>query len=280
MVGLRADAYWASVNSTLEANSGDSDDTQLSPKLSLVFGPWAKTEFFVNAGRGFHSNDARGTTTTIDPKSSEPTDTVPPLVASKGYELGARTELIPGLQSSLALWKLDIGSELVYVGDAGTTEPNRSSKRRGVEWNNRWIPAPWLLVDADFAWTHARFSESAPEGDRIPGAVERVASLAMTLRELGPWSATVQLRYLGPRPLVEDNSVRAGSTTLTNLRIARKFGQDVTLTLDVFNLFDREANDIEYFYESRLPSEAGPVADRHIHPVEPRAVRLTLQARF
>ena len=214
VVGLRADAYWASVDSTLEANSGDSDDTQLSPKLSLVFGPWAKTEFFVNAGRGFHSNDARGTTTTIDPKSGEPTDTVPPFVASKGYELGARTELIPGLQSSLALWKLDIGSELVYVGDAGTTEPNRASERRGVEWNNRWIPVPWLLLDADFAWTHARFSESAPEGDRIPGAVERVGSLAVTLRELGPWSATVQLRYLGPRPLIEDNSVRAGSTTL------------------------------------------------------------------
>ena len=52
------------------------------------------------------------------------------------------------------------------------------------------------------------------------------------------------------------------------------------LTFDVFNLFDREVNDIEYFHESQLPGEAAPVADRHVHPAEPRAVRLTLRLAF
>ena len=109
------------------------------------------------------------------------------------YEVGARTEALPGLQSSVALWTLDFDSELVYVGDAGATEASAGSRRRGVEWNNRYTPLPWLLLDADFAWSHARFDN----GDRIPSAIDKVASLAATVRELGPWSASLQWRYLG-----------------------------------------------------------------------------------
>ena len=275
--GLRADQLRASVDSlSLAANSGQSRDHLISPKLSLIAGPFAKTEFFFNAGRGFHSNDARGTTITFDPKTGDPVDKVQALVSAKGIELGARTEAIAGLQSSLALWQLKSDSELVYVGDAGTTEPSGASTRRGVEFNNRWIPVPWFLLDADFAWTHARFDN----GGHIPNALDRVASLAATLRDLGPWSASLQLRYLGPGALIEDNSVRSYSSTLTNLRLSRKLGSNAELTLDVFNLFDRQANDIQYFYESQLPGESAPVADRHVHPAEPRTARLSLLVRF
>ncbi|WP_196888282.1 TonB-dependent receptor [Rubrivivax gelatinosus] len=273
VVGLRADRVHFDVEGLSDAaNSGSAKDHLVSPKLSLILGPWAKTEFFINAGRGFHSNDARGATAAVDP--------APGLVAARGYELGARTEWIPGLQSSLALWTLDFDSELVYVGDAGATEANRPSKRRGVEWNNRWAPRPWLLVDADLAWTHARFSDDDPAGDRIPNAVDKVASLAVTARELGPWSASLQWRYLGSGALVEDNSVRSSASLTTNLRIGRQLGARTELTLDVFNLFDRKVNDIEYWYESQLPGESAPVADRHVHPAEPRTLRVTLRTAF
>jgi hypothetical protein len=275
--GLRADHVKNRVEAlTLAANGGSSSDTQVSPKLSLIAGPFNKTEFFFNAGRGLHSNDARGTTATIDPKTGDPVDTVPPLVASRGFEVGARTEAIKGLQSSLALWKLDFDSELVYVGDAGATEASGASTRKGIEWNNRWIPVPWLLFDADLAWTHARFKN----GDRIPNSIDRVASIAATVRNLGPWSASLQLRHLGPGALIEDNSVRSFASTTTNLRLGYQFSPNVEATLDVFNLFDRRVNDIQYFYESQLPGEAAPVADRHVHPAEPRTARLTLAVRF
>jgi len=281
VLGLRVDNAGFDVHSlTLAANSGRTRDTLVSPKFALVLGPWANTEFFFNAGRGLHSNDARGTTATVDPRSGDPVDKVPGLVASRGMELGVRTEWVPGLQSSLALWKLDFDSELVYVGDAGATEPNRASKRRGVEWNNRWIPAPWLLVDADLAWTHARFADADAAGDRIPNGVDKVASVALTLHEFGPWSASLQWRYLGSGPLIEDNSVRSNPSSTFNLRLGRKLWRDSELTLDVFNLFDRKVDDIEYYYESRLLSEATAVADKHVHPAEPRTVRLTLKLGF
>jgi outer membrane receptor protein involved in Fe transport len=281
VVGLRADQVRFQVDAlTLPANSGRSSDSQLSPKLSLIAGPWARTEFFFNAGRGLHSNDARGTTARTDPKTGDPVDRVPGLVASRGLEVGLRSEWLPGLTTSLALWKLDFDSELVYVGDAGATEASRPSTRRGVEWNNRWAPLTWLLVDADLAWTHARFSDADPSGDRIPNSVDRVASVAFTARDLGPWSASLQWRYLGSGPLIEDNSVRSRSALTTNLRIGHQFNRQTSLTLDVFNLFDRQVNDIEYFYESRLPGEAAAVPDRHLHPAEPRTLRLTLAHAF
>ncbi len=286
IVGLRADQIRMRVDSlTLAANSGSARAQQLSPKLTLVAGPFsesAKTEFFINAGRGLHSNDARGTTITQDPKTGDPQDKVPALVASRGYELGARSEYIPGLQSSLALWKLDFDSELVYVGDAGATLAAAASRRHGVEFNNRYTPVAWLLLDADLAWTHSRFVN----GDRVPNAVDRVASVAATVRNVGPWSASLQWRYLGSGALIEDNSVRGLSSVTTNLRLSYQLatltglGKGSEVTLDVFNLFDRKVNDIQYFYQSQLPGETAPVADRHVHPAEPRALRLTLRVGF
>ncbi|MFG6413979.1 TonB-dependent receptor [Roseateles sp. DC23W] len=281
VVGVRADQARFRVHSLSNAaNSGAARQTLASPKLSLVLGPWSRTEVFLNAGRGFHSNDARGVTARVDPRSGEPVEAVPGLVGAKGYELGVRSEIVPGLQSSLALWRLDFDSELVYVGDAGATEANRPSRRHGLEWNNRFVPAPWLLVDADFAWTRARFADADPAGARIPNAVDRVASVGVTLRDLGPWSGSLQWRYLGSAPLIEDDSVRSRASLTANLRVSRSFGPRTDLTLDVFNLLDRRVNDIEYFYESRLPGEATPVADRHVHPAEPRTWRITWRRSF
>jgi outer membrane receptor protein involved in Fe transport len=245
IAGLRADEFFFDVESSIAVNSGTRDAALVSPKLSLVFGPWRQTETFLNYGFGYHSNDARGTTATIAAKSGDPVAAVTPLVRSRGGELGARTEIIPGLQSSLALWQLRLGSELVFVGDAGETEPSRASLRRGIEWNNHWIAASWLLVDADFAASRSRFTEDDPAGNYIPGSVDRVVSLGTTLTELGPWFGQFQLRYFGPRPLVEDNSVRSQSTTLAYLRAGYRMSKDVRVALDVFNLFDRKASDID-----------------------------------
>jgi outer membrane receptor protein involved in Fe transport len=272
VLGVRADSVHFKTDDRLAARQATDGDQQLSPKFSLVAGPWARTEFFFNAGRGFHSNDARGATDPVDP--------APGLAASRGYELGARTEWLPGLQSSLALWKLDFDSELVYVGDAGNTEASLPSKRRGVEWNNRWTPNQWLLLDADLAWSHARFRH-AGAADRIPNAIDKVASVAVSVKDLAGWSASLQWRYLGSGALVEDNSARSYSSATTNLRLSRTLWKDAELTLDVFNLFDREVYDIQYYYESQPPLAAAPFGnDRHVHPGEPRTLRLTLKVAF
>ena len=281
IAGLRFDSAEFDVDSDLDANSGSANDSITSPKLSFVFGPWAETEFFLNAGRGFHENDARGTTITVDPADGLTTaDRVNPMVRASGAEVGVRTAVLPYTQLALTAWMLDLDSELLYVGDAGATEANRASDRHGVELGVYVTPTQWLTLDADLAWSHARFSESAAAGDYIPGAVEGVASVGLALQHPNGWFGGARFRHFAAAPLVEDNSVRSDPTTVVNLELGYRLSKRFAVSLAAYNLFDSDDNDITYFYESQLPAEGAPVEDRHFHPVEPRTLRLTVETRW
>jgi outer membrane receptor protein involved in Fe transport len=276
VAGVRADRYRYDIDSDQAINSGRADAQLASPKLALVFGPWRDTEFYVNAGRGFHSNDARGVTTVRDPKSGETVEPATPLARARGAELGVRSTAIPGLQSTASLYTLDTDSELVFVGDAGATEAGRPSRRRGVELSNYYKPNRWLSVDADLAYARARFRDAGAAGTRIPGAVEGVASLALALDGVGPYFGALQWRYFGPRPLIEDNSVRSRPTATWNARAGVKLGPRIRVELEVFNLTNRRDAAIDYFYASRLRGETAAREDIHFHPIESRTLRLTL----
>jgi outer membrane receptor protein involved in Fe transport len=285
VAGLRWDHFHFDVASSIAANSGAASASLASPKIGFVFGPWHKSEYFLNWGLGYHSNDARGVTETVTPKEMLPARASPALVRTRGGEIGMRTEIVPGLQTSVALWQLALASELVFAGDAGDTQASGASRRRGIEINNHYAAAEGLLLDADVSISRARFNEmqgDAPHAGRfIPGSVDTVVSLGATVVQQGPWFGHFQLRYFGPRPLVEDNSQRSRGTTLAYLRVGYKFSSELKLALDVFNLFDRKASDIDYFYASRLSGEpAAGISDIHFHPVEPRNVRITLTANF
>ena len=287
ILGLRGDFYRFDVDSDLAANTGKVNDHIVSPKLALIFGPWSKTEYYANAGYGFHSNDARGVTTHINPDFRDPgyltpTDPASPLVRAKGCELGLRSAVIPRLQTTLALWKLDLDSELVFTGDAGTTEPSFPSRRTGIEWTNYWTPTRGLTLDADVAVSRARYTaiDSSLPGDYVPGSIEQAASVGVAYDSGAQWSGGLRLRYFGPRPLIEDNSIRTKSSTIVNLQTGYKFNKRVKLTLDVLNLFDARVSDIDYWYDSQLMGEPAPVSDIHTHPAEPRSLRFTLRVQL
>ncbi len=262
-------------------NSGTDVAGLVSPKAGVVVGPWRGTELYANAGYGYHSNDARGATITRDPNSGEPVDRVTPLARARGAEVGVRTVAIPHLQSTFTLWTLGLDSELLFVGDAGTTEASRPSRRTGVEWTNYYRPMRWLTFDADLSWSRARFTDDAPEGARIPGAVETVASLGVTVEPTHRLFGSVRLRYFGPRPLIEDDSVRSEATRLVNAQAGYQVRRGLRVAVDVFNLTNARASDIDYFYTSRLPGEPeGGVDDVHFHPALPRTARVSLIVDF
>jgi len=283
VVGLREQKVFMDMDAlAVPQNTGNATGSKFLPKLSLIFGPWAKTEYFFNIGKGFHSNDARGVINKVDMTGAS-TVPVPALVGSLGKEVGLRTEIVPGLQSSVALWSLNSDSELVYSADSGTTEPNGASRRWGVEWNNHMTPARWLLLDADLAWTRARFAnmnDNGDIGDYIPNAVSKVALLAATVRE-GTWSGGVVTRYIGSYPLTQDGSLRAPSAIVTNLRLQREFSRDLSMQFDVLNLFNREYFDIAYGQDFQvIPTSPLVPVGTTVHPGEPRQIRLTAKWRF
>ena len=275
--GLRADAFWLHVSDLKAGGAADREASLLTPKLKLALGPWERTELYLDYGQGFHSNDARGVTAAANPATT--------LARSTGAEIGLRTTLIPGLRSELSLWRLDLKSELVWDGDAGTNSPSGPTRRYGVEFANWWTPTRWLTVDADYAWSHARYSDQEPDGPFVPEALVDTFDGGLAVHDLlgswRSWSGGLRLRYFGPRPLTQDGAVHSKSTAVAYADIAYRIDPRLSLGLSVFNLFDAKTSDIDYFYVSRLRGEpTAGVADIHTHPSMPRQIRVSLTASF
>jgi hypothetical protein len=59
---VRGDFFTVAITDKLGGpNGGTASSFLASPKLQMIFEPWFNTEFYLNGGFGFHSNDARGT---------------------------------------------------------------------------------------------------------------------------------------------------------------------------------------------------------------------------
>jgi outer membrane receptor protein involved in Fe transport len=318
-VGWRGDYYAASVDSIFNANNSGRVSAGIgSPKFTMVLGPFNKTEFFVGAGTGMHSNDARGATIAEDPADpATKLSASPLLVRTKGAEVGVRTKIVPGLDSSLSAFLLDQDSEIIFQGDVGDTAASRPSRRYGLEWTNHYRPNSWIDLDADLAMTHTRFlgydSDQAevyaslagfPQaqignapGNYIPNAPAMVASAGITLGEkTGPFG-TLRWRYLASSPLTEDNAFRSPATSIFNGRIGYRDANGWRIQLDVLNLLNTKTNQITYAYGSLIktdslynlcfPVQTAPAAvcqngvmDYVLHPVDPLAFRLTVAGAF
>ena len=317
-LGLRGDYFAASVNSMLQpANSGNPNAVIPSPKFTSVFGPFYKTEFFLGAGLGYHSNDARGVVTSQVPGDpSTPQSGTPFLVRSAGAEVGARTKIVPGLDSSISLFALRQDSELFFDGDTGTTVPGPPSLRTGIEITNNYQPVSWMRFDADLALSRARFigPDTAQQelfdsltgfpqaqignapGNFIPEAPWMVASAGITLGERTGWFSTLRWRYISSRPLTEDGVFQSPPVNTINGRVGYQFANGWRIQLDALNLLNSSSYNASYAYGALLPSDAlfakcfpasgaptVPAAvcqngfmDYSIHPLDPTAVRLTL----
>jgi hypothetical protein len=283
VAGLRGD-YFRFGNTSLETsltgvnNTATVNDLIASPKLNLVFGPWKKTEYYFSVGNGYHSNDARGVTIGSGIRANG-------LVRTFGQEVGMRSEIIDGLQTTLALFQLDNASEIVYIGDAGRTEDSgRRSRRTGFEFNNYFKANQWLTIDADYAVARARFRDASAEGDYIPGAVEGVASVAAIVDDGGTYSGSLQLRHFGPRPLTGDNSMRSNGTTTLNGKLGYRVSNDTRIELIGFNLLNSKQSAIDYAVDSYTPpGSTTPLPNgiyRVFHPIEPINFRVMLITRY
>jgi hypothetical protein len=272
-LGGRLDAIGADVTANNPLNSGTVSDAIFSPKATLAWRASDAIEFYADAGRGFHSNDARGATARVAPLTGLPADPVSLIAPAIGTEVGVRYEQT-GFAAALTGFWLHLDSELVYSGDAGDTESTSASERFGGEVLFNWRPIDRIDIDVSAAATHARYLGNPPGGSHIPNAIEYMVSGGVSVLVTDDLTATFTVRSLGPAPLIEDASVKSRPATLANALLRYRIGR-VTLTGEVLNVFDAKADDIAYFYTSRLPGEpAGGVDDYHIHPSEPRTWRL------
>lgn len=281
LLGLRYDWMSATVESLLEQqNSGQVSQGISSVKLGLRYQSNETQQWDISIGQGMHSNDARGATISTDPVNGEPANPVPLWVRSEGAELGWRYLQPERWQISIAVWALQLDSELVYVGDAGGTEANRASRRTGAElaWYY-WINPAWTL-DLELATSRSRYrSLSQDEGRFIEGSLPGVASVSINYHDNTGVHANLRLRHFGRRTLDSFNRQRAPSSTVLNANLSYQW-QQWELGAELLNLTNRKVADMVYFYPSRLQNEAEEIEDVHFHPLEPRMLRLSLGYRF
>ena len=235
------------------------------PKANLILGPWLRTELFVNYGEGYHSNDARSAVT---PGSS-------PLARAQTYEIGVRSKPWgpEALELIATLWAIDLQSELVFVGDNGTTDIRGPTRRRGVEVAARGKIIGPLYVNGSVTWAKAEFRN----GDAIPNAPELTAYGAAILRYPEGLTTQLQATYFGVRPLTEDRSFTSSSWVVVDL--TSRYTLPVKLPhgrLETFvfiqNLLNTNWEQATFAFQSRLRSEAAGVTDIHFVPGNPRNV--------
>ena len=298
------------------ANSGSATKFLPSPKASLIFGPWANTEFYLQGGFSFRSNDGRGATQQVEPVSPDnpypdtPAAKIPPLVQTKGGEIGVRTTALPHLQSTLSLWYLRSNSELMQDGDTGgTSASEQSSNRYGLEWANYYTPTEHLAIDFDIADSRAQFTqidpddaaqsvvkaalsvngtpdgtvnwqESGPGGKLVPEAVKVVISSGVALHDYKGFSSSLRLRYFGPRYLTSDGLYQSSQTVLLNGELGYQFNKKWHVTTELLNMLNRKDADIDYAYVYQITPTAAPAFGRVNHPTEPFLLRFSLGRSF
>ena len=302
VAAMRGDLQYFDVTSfTNPTNSGTAGMILPSPKLSLIFGPWDKTEFYLQGGLSFHSNDGRAATQSEEPISADnpyggAVGKASALIQTKGGEIGVRTVAVPNLQSTMSLWYLYSDSELLQDGDTGSTIASKSpSNRYGIEFGNYYKLTQNLAFDLDAADSIARFvnvdpDDAAPSapgsttlgpgGKDVPEAVGVVISSGLTLHDFHGFSSSLRLRYFGPRDLTSDGDYKSQHTLIMNWEGRYKINKTWSLTAEILNLLDSRGHDIDYAYVSRVtPSSAATFQDV-FHPTEPIQVRFGLTAQF
>ncbi len=275
VLGVREDFQFANDDGS---NPGATSALIFEPKGSLIFGPWEKTELYVSAGDGFHSDDVRG----VDQARLAGIAGAPFLAHEFGEEVGIRGAILPSLTATLTYFRLDSQSETTYDPDIGQDTAGPGSKRSGLEFNTTYQVLNWLEFYTSFAASHARYTAAYNDGTGhvgyfIPNAPTVVGSFAAYVKHLGPWGAGLEYRYLGSYPLTPDNLVRASGYGEANGEISYNFESGWKLEGGLYNILNTRANAAEFWYIDRLPGEpADGVADRHVHPLEPISFRISV----
>jgi outer membrane receptor protein involved in Fe transport len=285
ILGLREEYYSGRDHSLITGFTGDTSQTMLQPKGSLVFGPWAKTELYVSAGQGFHSNDLRGVLENLPLAGVNTTANTPLLTRITSQEMGIRSDIIPRTNLTFAVFREHFDSFLTYDQDLGDDDAGPPAQLLGAELSAQVKPYDWLEVSADWNFTRSRYTVNNPaqygfSGLYIPNAPSYIGSFGVLVDNLGPWFGGAELRWLGPYPLLADNSLRSPGYREINLVVGYKITDKTKVQLSIYNLFNTNADASQYAYEYQVSPTAAPETGATFHPLEPVSARLTVTVLF
>ncbi len=268
--GVRSDLFHFDVQNLCQIAcpqnpSGRANVAITTTKGSVILGPWAGTEVFLNAGTGFHSNDARVVV------SAAAAQRMP---KATGYEVGLRTRQWERMELSATLWLLDLTSELVFQGNLGTTQMLGATRRSGMDLGGRLQLLDWLFLSGSATLNTAEFrgtGAAIPQAPTMTGRGELTARLPVGL------TTSFQMLHLGSRPLTQDGSLTAQPWTIFNMvaryrPVTKGWWQHMEGFVSMQNVMNAAWRQTQLAYDTRLGSESTPVNGIQFTPGGPRTV--------
>ncbi|WKK66247.1 TonB-dependent receptor [Lutimonas zeaxanthinifaciens] len=249
-LGLRFDAFGFSYMDKTEADKIKNSKKQaiVSPKLNVAFNATNRFQLYLKLGQGFHSNDARVVTRN---------DSLPTLAKAQGADFGLIWKPSPRVILNTVIWQMNLESEMVWSGDAGTWEPSGRTRREGIDFSLRWQVVDWLFFDTDINYSLGRFVDQPEGSNYIPLAPEWTSTGGFTINSIQKWSGSVRYRFMSDRPADEFNSVTALGYTVFDTMINYAY-RNWTFGISAENLFNTKWNEAQFAGDYRVSQTSEP----------------------
>ena len=266
VAGLRYDRFRTKHFSNAGGAALEVLDTPVSPRLGLVYKPAEAVSIYGNYSvayvprAGEQLSSLTVTTRALDPEEF------------KNIELGVKWDISPELAASAAVYQLERSNVSVvnprfplqaFLADGQTTE--------GVELSlSGRLTRAWSVMGG-YAYQDAKLAQNqdfpALNGATLAMVPEHSASLWNRYEITPQWAAALGVSYRGAIFAAVDNKVALPSYTRLDAAVYYKLNNNYQLQLNVENLLDKQ------YYASAHNNN-------NITPGSPRAVRLTVNARF
>lgn len=269
---LRVDYFDFQYNDKIVSLYKTQEETKaiVSPKFNLLYNQSEELQLYLKTGKSFHSNDTRVVI------AAEGEKTLP---AAYGFDVGYIWKPTPKMLLNMAYWYLYLEQEFIYVGDAGIVEPSGKTKRLGIDVSYRYQPLSWMFWNLDVNYTHARLMEEPKGQNYITLAPNFTLVSGFNFLFKSGLYGNINVRHLANRPANEDNSILAKGYTITDLNAGYTW-KNMSLGIQIQNLFNTEWNETQFATESRLQNEIEPVEEIHFTPGTPFFLKAILQYNF
>ncbi len=251
------------------STGGSAGRAMILPKLSVEAEATPKLNLFVNAGSGFHSNDARSNVASGGGGS---------LARALGAEVGFRSTYIPHARVAADFWYLHLDSELVWSGDAGGTEASEPTRRYGVDVEASYSPTKWFWFDGTLTVARSTLVQNAGNSNGLALAPKIMGQGGVTFVD-GPQFISLRTRGIGDRPGNDDGSLTAKGYLIFDLIAGRKLGK-LALNLTVNNLLNARWREAQFADESRVTPTGDVIEQMHFTPGVPLTATVTAAYTF
>ncbi len=271
LAGIRGDFFDFNVTEIFPTpQQGSTTAFRFSPKLSLFYDATENIQLYAKASSGFHSNYSNAAVTNKN---------ISPLPKAVGYDIGTEFKIGKKFVGNLAAFYLQSDAEFVFGSDGFEFENKGRSRRIGSEASFRYQPLPYFWLDTDVNYSFGTLLDAPKTENKIPSAPRFTSTGGATLRLQNGIKASLRYRFLGERPLIEDESVIGQDYFITDL-VVNYTTSKYQIGLSVENLFDNDWREAVFYDSSQLQGEPQPVEDIHFTPGTPFLAKLNFTYFF